>query len=94
MIFQAHGSIDYFKKQLSEEGSAQLRLLNCKCNSTSLVLTSKDTTVEQKFGHTLGTYFYDGMHQGRPYYRKPSRHQTVNLTQKGLGSLTLSVFSI
>jgi hypothetical protein len=74
---KAHGSVDYFKRQLAEEGSAQLRLLGCKCNASSVVLTTKDATVENKFNHTLGTYFYDGMHQGRPYYRKPSRHQTV-----------------
>ena len=63
--------------QVAEEGSAQLRLLGCKCNSTSLVLSTKDAIVESKFNHTIGTYHYDGMHQGRPYYRKPSRHHQV-----------------
>lgn len=72
---KAHGSIDYFKRQLSDEGSAQLKLLGCKCNSTSLILTTNDTTVKSKFEPTFGTYYFEGMHQGKPYYRSPSRHQ-------------------
>jgi hypothetical protein len=76
---KAHTSVDYFKRQLSEEGSAQLKLLGCKCNSSSLILTTKDAAVETKFNNTFGTYRFDGMHQGKPYYRKPSRHNQVQI---------------
>jgi len=79
---KAHGSVSYFKRQLSDEGTAQLKLLGCKCTSPSLELKTNDTAVIAKFNSTFGIYHFDGMHQGKPYYRKPSRHHNVRLTLK------------
>ena len=64
----------YYSDELKSSQTSTLTQYGCKCNSSVIKLTSTDPITLGKIPHLLGLYHYDNTHQGKPFYRMPSKH--------------------
>jgi hypothetical protein len=62
------------RQEFSSAQTVHLKLLSCKCQQPVLNLTSSDPTVQARFPDLFGTFHFEGIHQGKPYYTNPSMH--------------------
>ena len=64
-----------FRQEFSSEQTVHLKLLSCKCQLPVVNLTTSDPAVLARFPDLFGTFHFEGIHQGKPYYTNPSLHQ-------------------
>lgn len=78
--FRMKGYANFLKKQLTEQKQTSLKSYGCTCAANMIKFNSSTPRElkEHKSDGLFGEFFFEGLHNGKPYFRRPSSNAAMH----------------